>query len=168
MESLVERFNYVITQLATSVFILEQVTVLLRDESLGWICRLMADLIHNRTDGDWNCTLMCLNVEERRNNYLQGERKKTETRCAWFSKACYNWSILLFRIVTNCCRQYIPLPMPFSPPDTPDALLRSFTGVIFRTGCLESAGSSCGVTMAFLISSAAMTHCSHTIKCTYK
>lgn len=52
MESLVERFNYVITQLATSVFILEQVTVLLPDESLGWICRLMADLIHNRTDGD--------------------------------------------------------------------------------------------------------------------
>lgn len=76
-------------------------------------------------------------------------------------KACYNWSILLFGIVTNCCRQYIPLAMPFSPPDTPDALLRSFTGVIFRTGCLESAGSSCVVTMAFLISSAAMTHGSH-------
>lgn len=75
----------------------------------------------------------------------------------WFSKACYNWSILLFGIVTNCCRQYIPLAVHFSPPDTPDALARSFTEVTFTAGCLESSGLSRIIATASLISSAAMT-----------
>lgn len=38
MESLTEQFNYVITQLATSVFIAEHMTVLLQAEFLAGSC----------------------------------------------------------------------------------------------------------------------------------
>lgn len=51
MESLTEQINYVITQLATSVFILEQMTVLLQGEYLWWFWQLMCGLINNHADG---------------------------------------------------------------------------------------------------------------------
>lgn len=54
MESLPEQFNYVITQLTASVFIVEQMTVLLQAEFLWWVWQLMCDLINNHTDGGGN------------------------------------------------------------------------------------------------------------------
>lgn len=54
MESLTEQFNYVITQLATSVFISQHMTVLLQAEFLCWFWQLMCDLINNHTDGGEN------------------------------------------------------------------------------------------------------------------
>lgn len=58
MESLTEQFNYVITQLATSVFIPPHMTVLLQPEFLCWFWQLMCDLINNHTDGGENGTVM--------------------------------------------------------------------------------------------------------------
>lgn len=54
MESLTEQFNYVITQLATSVFIPQHMTVLLQAGFLCWFWQLMCDLINNRTVGGEN------------------------------------------------------------------------------------------------------------------
>lgn len=54
MEFLTEQFNYVITQLATSVFILQHMTVLLQAEFLCWFEQLMCDLINNHTNGSEN------------------------------------------------------------------------------------------------------------------
>ena len=54
MESLPEQFNYVITQLTASVFIVEQMTVLLQAEFLWWVWQLTCDLINNHTDGGEN------------------------------------------------------------------------------------------------------------------
>lgn len=63
MESLTEQFNYVITQLATSVFIAAHMTVLLQAEFLWWFWQLMCDLINKRTDGGENGTVMRWYVE---------------------------------------------------------------------------------------------------------
>lgn len=57
MESLTEQFNYVITQLATSVFIPKHMTVLLQADFFFFFCwfwQLMGDLINNHTDGSEN------------------------------------------------------------------------------------------------------------------
>lgn len=54
MESLTEQFNYVITQLATSVFIAQHMTVLLQAGFLCCFWQLMCDLINNHTDGGEN------------------------------------------------------------------------------------------------------------------
>lgn len=57
MESLTEQFNYVITQLATSVFIPQHMTVLLHTDfffSFFWFWQLMCDLINNHADGGEN------------------------------------------------------------------------------------------------------------------
>lgn len=72
MESLTEQFNYVITQLATSVFIPPHMTVLLQPEFLCWFWQLMCDLINNHTDGGENGTVMRRDVgkeKKGRNNY---------------------------------------------------------------------------------------------------
>lgn len=82
MESLTEQFNYVITQLATSVFIPQHMTVLLQPEFLCWFWQLMCDLINNHTDGGENWTVMRRYVEKKkwRNNY---KRKKKHTHKAY-------------------------------------------------------------------------------------
>lgn len=53
MESLTEQFNYVITQLATSVFIPQHMTVLLHTDFFFFFgfWQLMCDLINNHADG---------------------------------------------------------------------------------------------------------------------
>lgn len=70
MESLTEQFNYVITQLATSVFIPPHMTVLLQPEFLCWFWQLMCDLINNHTDGGENGTVMCCNVSGKKGGII--------------------------------------------------------------------------------------------------
>lgn len=86
MESLTEQFNYVITQLATSVFIPAHMTVLLQAKFLWWFWQLMCDLINNHTDGGENWTVMRWYVEMEKNNYKTREENDT---CHWKLHHCF-------------------------------------------------------------------------------